>query len=150
MTEARVEPIAPDPWLAAEALDNARSFAADGANSALTAASRQMLLQQAAIRACDALLAIYGRRVVGSDGGHALRLVEARASLAGEHDDLFERLDEGRASRNQASYRGGFVAEEDVEAMTGAVCDLVALVTERVRPELPDWYVDSREEVDTD
>ena len=85
MTDARVERIEPDPLLAADFLDQAKSFAADGAPNTLSAASRQVLLHSSVVAACDALLAINGRKIEGSDGSHRLRLTETQPLLGGDH-----------------------------------------------------------------
>ena len=97
MTDARVEDVAPDPWGAQGFLANARRLLADGSRAENSAEGRQLLLHSAAMAACDALLALEGRQVVGSDRGHQLRLAEAENLLAGEHSALFERLDAGDA-----------------------------------------------------
>jgi len=143
VTEARLESIEPDPWLANSFLNRAKQFAADGNREALASESRQVLLHNAAIAACDAILAIEGQRVVGADGGHLLRLDAAHRILPGDHADLFERLDESRASRNQASYAADLVPLADAEETAVAVSQLIELADERVRPNLPDWPTDT-------
>lgn len=138
MTEARIEPTGPDPWLAAAFLARARLFAVDG-SAEISAESRQLLLHSAAIAACDAVLAIEGRVVTGSDGGHRLRLVEAERILPGGHDDLFEALDEARSVRHDVSYAIGLAASPDIEKTALAVRELLTLVEGHVAPHLPDW-----------
>lgn len=143
MTDARIERMEPDPWLAAGLLDRAKKFADDGSVTTLTPESRQILLHGAAVAACNAALAVSGRTIEGSDGGHRLRLVETQRLLAGEHDELFEVLDEARAVRNEVSYQAGLAALPDVEETNAAVRELLSLIEERVAPHLPHWQAES-------
>lgn len=143
MTHARAERVEPDPWLAAGFLARAKKFAADGSVETLSPESRQILMHSATVAGCDAVLAVSGRRIEGSDGGHRLRLTETQLLLAGEHDELFEVLDEARAIRNEVSYAAGLAAPTDVEETAAAVRELVGLIEEHVTPHLPDWKAES-------
>lgn len=144
MTEARVEPIEPDPWLAAAFLLQAKGFSADGsADGSIGMESRQVLLHSAVIAACDALLAINGRQIAGTEGGHIKRLAEAQRLLPGDHDELFDALDDGRVARNSVSYAAGLAMAPDVDETAKAVQQLLALIDAQVSPRLPDWHADS-------
>jgi hypothetical protein len=139
MTDARVERIEPDPLLAADFLDQAKSFAADGAPNTLSAASRQVLLHSSVVAACDALLAINGRKIEGSDGSHRLRLTETQPLLGGDHHELFESLDEARVARNDVSYRASLAPLPDAEETALAVQQLLSLIEAQLTPHLPEW-----------
>lgn len=146
MTEARLERIQPDPWLASAFLDRANQFAVDGARADLTVESRQILLHNAVIAACDSVLAITGHEVVGSDGGHQLRLEKVERILPGDHALMFERLDELRALRHQVSYAAAPVVLPEADEAVAAVEELIGLADERVRPHLPEWLTKGEEE----
>src|SRR4051812_23468074 len=115
MTQAKLTRIAPDPTLASAFLDRARSFLDDGSAKDLSQASRQVLLHNAAIAACDAVLAVSGFQVEGSERGHRLRLEKAEELLSGDLVDLFERLESVRMTRADISYRAGFALDPDVD-----------------------------------
>ena len=98
------------------------------------------MLHAAAIAACDAVLAISGWQVTGgSEGGHVLRLEEAHKCLGGGCGDLFERLDNARDRRIQASYRAGSIGPQAVDPAILAVKELVGLAEEMIEPRLPGW-----------
>ena len=139
MTDARLEPIEPDPFLAAGFLDRAKRFAVDGTSPSLGAESGMVLLHNAVICACDAVLAIEGRRVVGSDGGHQLRLAEAERLLPQGGAALFDTLDNARAARNQVSYAAAVAPLDGMTDTTRAVNQLIELCDARIRPQLPEW-----------
>src|SRR5215210_5992132 len=124
MTEASVELIPPDPWLAHSHFHRALEFIGDGEQTSLSAAGRLVLLHDAALSLCDAVLAINGREVRGSDGGHVLRLQQAQKLLGDGLRDLFERLDDGRLARGDASYRAAPIPEAGPEAALQAVVEL--------------------------
>jgi len=142
VTEARVERTAVDVWGARAFMGRARELLSDGERSENTPASRMILLHSASMAACDAILSVNGRRIVGSDGGHVLRLEQAVALLAGDHRDLFARLEESRASRHGVSYAAGFVPADDVESSCAAVQELVGIAATHVDAQLPDWAAD--------
>jgi hypothetical protein len=139
MTKAAIERVEPDPWLARAFLDSARSFVEDGACERNSAASRQLLLHSAAIAARDAVLAINGRRVTGSDGGHMLRLEVTEGLLPDAPNDLFLRLDDARMMRNEASYAASVVPAASVDEALKAVRELVDLATAHTVPNLPPY-----------
>jgi len=143
MTDARVERMEPDPWLAAGFLARAKKFAADGSADTLSPESRQILMHSAVVAGCDAVLAITGLTIEGSAGGHRLRLAETQRLLAGEHDEMFEVLDEARAARNEVSYQAGLAALPDVEETAAAVREFLTLIEKHVTPHLPNWQAES-------
>jgi hypothetical protein len=142
MSEARLERIERDPYLAKSFLLRARRFAADAKRRELAAETRQVVLHSATIAACDAALAIEGFEVVGIEGGHKLRIETALDLLPDVPDDMFDRLDDARLSRNQVSYAAGFSTSEDLDAAEAAVTALIALVEESVGSRLPDWLTE--------
>lgn len=125
MTGARVRRISPDLTLAEGFLKQASGFLADGSTPSVSRESRQVLLHNAAIAACDCVLAAEGFEIEGSEGGHRLRLTKAEELLGGKLEDLFDRLDSVRMTRADASYRAGLVPEDDVEEAMLAVTELV-------------------------
>ncbi|MGA2166253.1 MAG: hypothetical protein ABSH36_17555 [Solirubrobacteraceae bacterium] len=92
--------------------------------------------------ACDAILSINGKRIVGSDGSHRLRLEQAETLLRGDNRRLFATLEDSRASRNLASYAAGFVPADDIEASCAAVDELVAIAAVHVDAQSPGWALD--------
>lgn len=136
MAEARLTRIIPDATLARSFLIRAQEFSADGARDRNSHASRQVLLHNAAIAACDAVLAINGFEVEGSEGGHRLRLEKAEQLLGDDHRSLFEELDDARLARGTVSYAAGFALEADVE---------VALMAVRALVEHVELYIGARE-----
>jgi hypothetical protein len=143
VTEAQVGRIEPDPFLAAGFLKRANDFTADGKSSALQPESRQVLLHNAVICACDAILAIEGFEVTGSDGGHQLRIAKAAELLPGAEPTLFEELDEVRAARNQVSYAAAAVSPEEIATTVDVVERLIAVCDASISPRLPDWLADT-------
>jgi hypothetical protein len=133
MTDARVEHVPVDTLRARGFLAQAKQFLADGGGSTISSPSRQVLLHNAAIAACDALLMVHGRRVTPGDGGHWLRLKEAQDLLQDDHGDLFDRLDESRMARNDVSYRAEFVLDEEVDAARRAVEELLEIAQSYVQ-----------------
>ncbi len=79
---AQVERRGEDPWAALEFLDQARRFLSDGQAEPISPEGRQVLLHNAAVAACDAVLAINGLEVTGSDG--ASEAVRELVALAGD------------------------------------------------------------------
>jgi hypothetical protein len=138
MTTATIESISPDPWLAQGFYQRAHEFLRDGQSTGLSAAGRQVLLHSAALAACDAVLAINGRQVLGSEGGHVLRLTEAERLLGDGLGDLFERLDDARSMRAEASYNATFVPSAEPDAAAQAVLELVEHAREHLEPRMPD------------
>lgn len=127
MTDARVENVYADRIEARHFLAQAEGFLTDANTSSLSAPSQAVLLHNAAISACDAILQAVGLRVTPGDGSHALRLEEALKQIEGDTEELLERLDASRARRNEASYAAGFVAEASVSDAREATTELVAV-----------------------
>lgn len=75
-------------------------------------------------------------------GGHALRFEEAHKRLGKGHGDLFERLEDGRDRRIQASYRAGSLDGTGVDLALEAVRELVDLTEGLIEPRLPEWGID--------
>ena len=121
---------------------HARTFTGDGSQQGNAPESRQVLLHNAVVAACDAVLALDGFTVRGSEGGHRLRLDEAAERLALERD-LVERLQGVRDGRNRVSYRGFPALIDDVDEAARAVADLLDIVEDHARARLPDWAKDS-------
>jgi hypothetical protein len=137
--EAQVERCGEDPWAAQEFLEQARRFLDDGRVECVSTAGRQVLLHNATVAACDAILAMHGLEVTGTEGGHVLRLEEAHRRLGRGHADLFERLDEGRDRRVNASYRAGSLDGAEIDVAVQAVTELVVLAVDLIKPRLPGW-----------
>ena len=125
MTGARLDTGHEDRVTAREFVDQARMFLGDAASDGLSNESRSVLLHQAAVSACDAILQAAGLRVTSGDGAHALRLDEAIDLLAGENDELLERLHSSRSRRNEASYALGLVADVSLEEAREATTELI-------------------------
>jgi hypothetical protein len=140
VTEAWVARIGPDPFQARVFYLRAVEFAAGGGHPDLAAAPRQVLLHNAVIAACDAILAVSGRQIEGSDGGHRLRLQETERLLGSGLDDLFERLDDVRATRAEASYRGALVPDAEPAAAEQAVLEFLEHARAHIAPHLPEHY----------
>lgn len=135
MAEAKLSRIVPDPTLAGAFLTRAEEFLADGSSANNTDSSRQVLLHNAAIAACDAVLAIKGFEVEGSERSHVLRLDQAQELLGHDLIDLFERLGSVRLTRADVSYAAGFVGGDEVGEAETAVGELVAHARDFVRLE---------------
>jgi hypothetical protein len=127
MTNARLEEVYADGVTAREYFDQAEVFLRDADAPELASESRAVLLHNAAICACDAILQARGFRVSAGDGAHALRLESALAQVEEETEELLERLDASRARRNEASYRAGFVAKASVDDAREATAELLEL-----------------------
>ena len=140
--DARLERIEPDAFAAADLLRRARSFAADGARDENAPETRQVVLHSAVIAACDAVLAVDGYAVVGSTGGHRLRIEEAAMRL-GLDTDLAVRIDEVRVSRNSVSYGALRPPADDVDDASATVRELLGAVAAHLEPRLPDWLGDA-------
>ena len=98
----------------------------------LSAESQSVLLHNAAICACDAILQATGLRVTSGDNAHALRLETALEHLEGDTEELLESLDTSRERRNEASYAAAFVPETSLADAREATTELL----ERVRTSL--------------
>ena len=81
MTDARIEQVHADKITAREFLDQASDFLNDARIDGLGPPSRVVLLHNAAIVACDAILQAVGLRVTSGDRSHILRLETALREL---------------------------------------------------------------------
>jgi hypothetical protein len=128
-----VEKVFEDRVSAREFVQQAEAFFADAEAASLSAPSRAVLLHQATVSACDAILQSAGLRVTPGDGSHVLRIEAALEQLDGNTEELLERLDASRARRNEASYAAGFVAEASLADAREATAELLELARGIVR-----------------
>lgn len=134
MTDARVEKVYVDRVRAREFLDQADRFLLDADCATLSVESRSVLLHNATVCACDAILQAVGSRVTPGDRSHVLRLETALDQLDGDTEELFESLDASRERRNEASYAAAFVSQASVADAREATAELL----ERARALLSD------------
>jgi hypothetical protein len=134
VTDARVEKVYVDRVRAREFLDQADQFLADAGITALSVESQSVLLHNATVCACDAILQAVGSRVTPGDRSHVLRLETALDQLDGDTEELFESLDASRERRNEASYEAAFVPQASVADAREATAELL----ERARALLSD------------
>ena len=127
MTESRVEQVHADRIGARVFLAQSEAFFEDANLSGLGSESRSVLLHNAALAACDAILQAAGQRVTPGDRSHILRLDVALSHLDGDTEELLERLDASRERRNEASYAAGFVPQASIDDAREAVAELVEL-----------------------
>lgn len=125
MTEARVENIYEDRVRAREFLGQADRFLLDADCATLSVESRSVLLHNATVCACDALLQAGGLRVTPGDRSHVLRLETALEQIDSDTEDLFEDLDASRERRNEASYAAAVVSQASIADAREAVTDLL-------------------------
>lgn len=104
MARAELSEIPPDADRAAEFLQQARSFLRDGEQDGTSLAGAAVLYYQACLAAIDAVLTSAGRRVGAGEEAHIVRIEAGAALLGGGYTELFERLDEWRRQRHDASY----------------------------------------------
>ncbi len=109
-------------------------FLADADTASLSAESQAVLLHNAAICACDAILQAVGLRVTSGEGAHILRLETARDQVDANAEELFERLDASRERRNEASYRAGFVPQASLADAREATTE-----AHRAGTSVPQW-----------
>lgn len=112
MADAQLDHGEPDAYAAKAYLDQAKRLLDDGEVEGMSREGRSIVLHHATIAACDAVLAIDGVTIRGSEKGHSLRLAETQTRLGGELDDLFERLEDARDTRAAASYRAAPVPRQ--------------------------------------
>lgn len=125
MTDARVEDVYEDRVGAREFLAQADLLFADAGKAALSAPSQAILLHNATVCACDAILQAVGLRVTPGDNSHALRIETALDQLDGEMEDLLESLDASRERRNEASYAAAFIPQASVADAREATAELI-------------------------
>jgi hypothetical protein len=134
VTDARVEKVHADRVRAREFLTQAQRFATDTASLGLSAESRVVLLHNATMAACDAILQSVGLRVTSGDGAHMLRIETALHRLDQDAEELLESLDASRERRNEASYAALFVAEASAADPREATAELIELARSVVGP----------------
>lgn len=127
MTDARVEKVYEDRVSAREFLAQADLFLADADTATLSAPSQAILLHNATVCACDAILQAVGLRVTPGDRSHALRLETALDQLDSDIEELLESLDASRERRNEASYAAAFVPEASVADAREATAEIIEL-----------------------
>ncbi len=127
MTNARVERVHADRVRAGEFFDQAQQFVRDAELSDLSNESRIVLLHNAVVSACDAILQSVGLRVTAGDGAHILRIEHALDQLDMDTEELFDSLDASRERRNEASYAALFVANASAADALEATTELVEL-----------------------
>jgi hypothetical protein len=128
MTDARVEKVYADRMRAREFLQQADRFRGDADTPDLSAESQSVLLHNATICACDAILQATGLRVTSGDNAHALRFETALDHIEGDTEELLESLDASRERRNEASYAAAFVPETSLADAREATTELLELV----------------------
>lgn len=129
MTDARVDSVYADRVRAREFLDQAERFWIDSNNRDLNDESQAVLLHNATVCACDAVLQAVGLRVTVGDNAHALRLETTMEQLGGATEDLHEGLDASRQRRNEVSCAASFIPETSLIDAHEATRELL----ERVR-----------------
>lgn len=127
MSNARVERVDPDRVRAREFFAQATQFAQDAEIVGLRTESRVVLLHNATVAACDAILHYVGLRVTSGDGAHMLRIETALDQLDADTEDLLESLDATRERRNEASYAALFVAAASASDAREATSELIEL-----------------------
>jgi hypothetical protein len=127
VTDARVEKVYADRVGAGEFLAQAELLLADADTASLSAASKAILLHNATVCACDAILQAVGLRVTPGDRSHILRLETALDQADDDTEELLERLDASRERRNEASYAAGFVAHASVTDAREATAEIIEL-----------------------
>lgn len=134
MTDARVEKVYADRVRAREFLQQALQFQGDAASRNLSAESQSVLLHNAAVCACDAILQATGLRVTPGDRSHVLRLETALEQLDGDTTELLESLDVSREQRNVVSYAASFTPQAilaEAREATEHLLDLTKAMLER-------------------
>jgi hypothetical protein len=127
VTDARVEKVYEDRITAREFLAQADLLFADAGEATLSAPSQAILLHNATVCACDAILQAVGLRVTPGDRSHALRLETALDQLDGDTEDLLESLDASRERRNEASYAAVIVPQASVADAREATSEMIEL-----------------------
>lgn len=97
----------------------------DAGVDSLSNETRQVLLHQATLCACDAILIASGKRIVGGEGAHLRRLTEALDLLPGNTEELYEALDAARERRSEASYAAAWVPTASVQEAEEATLELL-------------------------
>lgn len=127
MTDARVEKVHEDRIRAREFVAQAELLLADADTPALSGPARTILMHNATVCACDAILQAAGLRVTSGTRAHVLRLETALDQLEDDTEELLERLDASRERRNEASYAAGFVPQASMIDAREATAEVVEL-----------------------
>lgn len=127
MTDARIEKVYEDRIGAREFLEQADLLFVDASQSTLSPPSQAILLHNATVCACDAILQAVGLRITPGDRSHALRLETALARLDDDTEELLESLDASRERRNEASYAAAFVPQASVADAREATAEIIEL-----------------------
>lgn len=77
----------------------------------------------------ESILQASGRRVTPGVGYHRILISEAERLLDADEPELFEQLNDARATRADASYHAGIVADSDVADVRSAAERLVGLAS---------------------
>lgn len=127
MTDARIDTVYADKVSAREFLAQAERFLKDAGTATLSTESQAVLVHNATVCACDAILQAVGLRVTSGDRAHVIRLEAACDELPGDTEELFESLDASRERRNEASYAAGIVSQASLADAREAATELVAM-----------------------
>ncbi|MGH2878417.1 MAG: hypothetical protein ACRDK4_02265 [Solirubrobacteraceae bacterium] len=127
MSTAKVVKVPTDRVGARDYLNQARQFSKDSETDVISSESKQVLIHQAAISGCDAILLASGFRIRGSEGGHELRLREALKRVAPDEEELLDDLLASRDRRSEASYAAEPVARASVAEARDALAQLLEL-----------------------
>jgi|SRR5665213_892080 len=127
MSDARLEKVYEDKLRAGEFFEQAETFLVDSGLNGLSSASRSVLIHNATTCACDAILQAVGLRVTSGERAHVLRLQAAMERIEEDTDELFERLDDSRHRRNEASYAAAITPKASVADAHEAATELLEL-----------------------
>lgn len=136
MSEARIARTVASVEEAKVFLAQARRLAVDGEVDAVSDTGRQFLLYQSCLAACDAALIASGRKVEGSEAGHAIRLKET-ARLLRLDEELVELLEIAREVRAGSAYAAGFILRNDLADTHEAAQLLIAEVERFIDDQAP-------------
>lgn len=128
MTEAAIESVPADENWARVHLARADVLIEDASSEGTSNAGQQILLYTACIALMEAVMQAGGRRVTPGVGHHQRLIEETERLLDCGNPSLFERLDDARATRNDASYSAGVVSEDHVASISSCAMELQELV----------------------
>lgn len=127
MAHAEAEIVEPDIAWAKVHLKRAREFAEDAGHRNLSNATRQVLYYQSCVAVMEGVIQADGRRIKQGTGYHRVLREQAERLLEPMQADLFERLEDARAGRVEASYYAGVASEDDVRVVSEIAEELVEL-----------------------
>ena len=135
MTDARIEEGYEYKVRARVFLAQAQRFLNDANTTTLSSESQAVLLHNATMAACDAVLQAVGLRVTAGYRAHVIRLEAACAELpGGDTEELLESLDASRERRNEASYAAGIVSRASVTEAREATTEIIELTRQFLSP----------------